>query len=183
MLGDKRLILAVTVICALMCACSGPGAQADAGGADGGGQTEPQADGDSQGSNNDSGAPGSGAGGDAPGGASQAGPVAPAPGGWMTISAEEARRMMSGGGYVLLDARTEEEYREAHIEGAVLIPFDEIELRAGTELPDKDSVILVYCRSGRRSAIAAEALAGMGYARVYDFGGIQDWPYETVSGG
>jgi len=84
--------------------------------------------------------------------------------------------------YILLDVRTEEEYAEAHIEGAGLLPYDEIADRAEAELPDKDAVILVYCKSGGRSEIAAKTLAGMGYSKVYDFGGINDWPYETVPG-
>jgi len=84
--------------------------------------------------------------------------------------------------YILLDVRTEEEYRDQRIDGSVLIPVDEISIRAEAELPDKDATILVYCRSGRRSASAAEELAALGYTNVYDFGGIQSWPYETVSG-
>jgi len=100
---------------------------------------------------------------------------------WSTISAETAKKMMSED-HILLDVRTEEEFAEAHIEGAVLMPYDEIAMRAEAELSDKEAVILVYCRSGRRSATAAETLAGLGYANVFDFGGIIDWPYETVSG-
>ena len=84
--------------------------------------------------------------------------------------------------YILLDVRTEEEYREQRIDGSVLIPNDEISIRAEAELPDKDAAILVYCRSGRRSASAAAELAALGYTNIYDFGGIQSWPYETVSG-
>ena len=101
---------------------------------------------------------------------------------WSTISAEKAKEIMSEEDHILLDVRTEEEFAEAHIEGAILIPHDEIAIRAETELSDKEAVILVYCRSGRRSAAAAETLAGLGYARVFDFGGIIDWPYETVTG-
>ena len=84
--------------------------------------------------------------------------------------------------FILLDVRRDEEFREAHIEGAVLIPDYEIESRAAAELPDIDALILVYCRSGRRSADAANKLVGMGYTNVYDFGGIIDWPYDTVRG-
>ena len=84
--------------------------------------------------------------------------------------------------YILLDVRTEEEYLELRIDGAILIPDFEITDRAEADLPDKESLILVYCRSGRRSALASEQLAALGYTNVYDFGGIQSWPYETVKG-
>jgi len=85
-------------------------------------------------------------------------------------------------GYILLDVRTDEEYNAEHIEGAVLIPDYEIGSRAETDLPDKTALVLVYCRSGRRSANAANELIGMGYTSIYDFGGIIDWPYDTVKG-
>jgi rhodanese-related sulfurtransferase len=99
------------------------------------------------------------------------------------ITAEEAKQMMDDGdGFILLDVRTEEEFAESHIEGAILIPDTEIAERASDELPDPDAQILVYCRSGRRSAQAADALTQLGYTSVYDFGGIIDWPYETISG-
>ena len=81
---------------------------------------------------------------------------------------------------VILDTRTQEEFSEGHIPGAMLIPYDEIDARAEKELPDKDKLILVYCRSGRRSKIAAEALAHLGYTNVKEFGGIIDWDYEIV---
>ena len=98
------------------------------------------------------------------------------------ISAEEAHKMMSElNDYILLDVRTEEEYRKKRIEGAVLIPNNEIKERAKTELPDKKAVILVYCQSGGRSANAARELAGLGYTNVYDMGGISGWPYETMN--
>ena len=80
----------------------------------------------------------------------------------------------------IIDARTEEEFREGHIENAILIPEYEIAQRAEAELPDKDALILVYCRSGRRSKIASEGLVKLGYTNVKEFGGIIDWPYETV---
>ena len=97
------------------------------------------------------------------------------------ISQGEARRiMLSGVEYYLVDARTESEYAEGHIEGAVLIPEYEITERAEKELPDKERIVLVYCRSGRRSKIAAEALAELGYKNVKEFGGIIDWEYGTV---
>jgi rhodanese-related sulfurtransferase len=76
----------------------------------------------------------------------------------------------------------EDEYRENRLDGAVLIPDYEIADRAESELPDKDAVIFIYCRSGRRSANTAQILADMGYTNVYDFGGILEWTYETISG-
>lgn len=97
------------------------------------------------------------------------------------ITAEEAKALMeSESGYVIIDARTEAEFAEGHIEGAILIPEYEVADRAESEIPDKETLILVYCRSGRRSKIAAEALAALGYTNVKEFGGIIDWPYETV---
>lgn len=99
---------------------------------------------------------------------------------YMNITAEEAKIIMdTESGYIILDVRTQEEYDEAHIPGAVLIPDTEIEARAESELPDKDQLILVYCRSGRRSKLAAEILVELGYTNIYEFGGIIDWPYET----
>ena len=82
--------------------------------------------------------------------------------------------------YIIIDARTEEEFAEGHIENAILIPEYEITERAEKELPDKDALILVYCRSGRRSKIASEELVKLGYTNVKEFGGIINWPYETV---
>ena len=99
------------------------------------------------------------------------------------ITASEAREIMEATkDFILLDVRTEEEFKEKRIEGAILIPDYEISARAESELPNKDALILVYCLRGRRSANVAHELVGMGYTNVYDFGGIQDWPYETVSG-
>ena len=99
---------------------------------------------------------------------------------YMNITAEEAKQIMdSEEGYIILDVRTQEEYDEGHIPGAILIPNTEIEARAEEELPDKDQLILVYCRSGRRSKIAAEVLVELGYTNIKEFGGIIDWPYET----
>ena len=97
------------------------------------------------------------------------------------ISGAEAKALMdSESGYVIIDARTQEEYDQGHIPGAILIPEYEIADRAEKELPDKDQLILVYCRSGRRSKIAAEELVKLGYTNVKEFGGIIDWEYEIV---
>jgi rhodanese-related sulfurtransferase len=102
---------------------------------------------------------------------------------YQKISPEQAKNMMDEGKpYILLDVRTDEEYKEKRIDGAVLIPYDEIKDRAAIELPDKDVLILIYCRSGRRSAIAANEMIEMGYIHLYDFGGIIDWPFDTVNG-
>jgi len=97
------------------------------------------------------------------------------------ISAEDAKALIGTEGVTLLDVRTQEEYDEAHIDGAVLLPYDAITADSAGLPADKDSAVIVYCRSGRRSAIAASTLISLGYTRVYDLGGIQSWPYETVS--
>ena len=97
------------------------------------------------------------------------------------ITAEQAKSIMdTEKDYIIIDARTEEEFAEGHIENAILIPEYEIKDRAEKELPDKEQLILVYCRSGRRSKIASEELVKLGYTNVKEFGGIIDWPYETV---
>ncbi|MBE0450590.1 MAG: rhodanese-like domain-containing protein [Clostridia bacterium] len=98
-----------------------------------------------------------------------------------TIDAETAIEMMaSGEDFILVDVRTQAEFDEGHIEGALLLPVDQIEALSVEQLPDKDAVILVYCRSGRRSAQASKILVDLGYQSVYDFGGIIDWPGEIV---
>ena len=98
------------------------------------------------------------------------------------ITAEDAKKLMDDeSDYIIVDARTEEEFAEGHIPGAILIPEYEIADRAQSELPDKDQLILVYCRSGRRSKIASQALADLGYTNVKEFGGIIDWPYDVVT--
>ena len=97
---------------------------------------------------------------------------------YVNITAEEAKKIMdSEEGYIILDVRTQEEYDEGHIPNAVLLPLDDIKAKAHVVLPDKDQLILVYCRSGRRSKLAAEALAELGYTNIKEFGGILDWPY------
>ena len=97
------------------------------------------------------------------------------------ITPAEAKEIMdTQDGYVILDVRTQEEFDEAHIDGAILIPDYEIADKAESVLKDKDQLILVYCRSGRRSKLAAEELVKLGYTNIKEFGGIIDWPYETV---
>ena len=97
------------------------------------------------------------------------------------ITPQEAKTIMdTEKEYVIIDARTDEEFFEGHIEDAILIPEYEIAERAEKELPDKEQLILVYCRSGRRSKIASDELVKLGYSNVKEFGGIIDWPYEIV---
>ena len=99
---------------------------------------------------------------------------------YVNITAEEAKQIMdSEEGYIILDVRTQEEYDQGHIPGAIVISHDEIEEKAEEVLTDKKQLILVYCRSGRRSKLAAEALVELGYTNIKEFGGIIDWPYEV----
>lgn len=98
---------------------------------------------------------------------------------YVNITAQEAKELMDREeGYVILDVRTEEEYAQGHIPGAILIPDYEIETKAEAVLTDKDQMILVYCRSGRRSKNAAQVLLELGYTDIREFGGIIDWPYD-----
>lgn len=98
------------------------------------------------------------------------------------ITAEEAKEIIDTEEVIILDVRTQEEYKEGHIKNALLIPDYELENLAENKLPDKNKKILVYCRSGNRSESAARLLINMGYTDVHDFGGIISWPYETVQG-
>ena len=100
---------------------------------------------------------------------------------YVNITAEEAKQIMDNEeGYIILDVRTQDEYDQGHIPGAILIPDTEIKAKAEDVLTDKDQLILVYCRSGRRSKqAAAEILAELGYTNIKEFGGIIDWPYEV----
>ena len=84
-------------------------------------------------------------------------------------------------GYILLDVRTHEEFAEKHIPGAINIPNEAIGTEEIPELPNKDQLILVYCRSGNRSKQASEKLAALGYTNIVEFGGINDWPGATVT--
>ncbi|MCR4676695.1 MAG: rhodanese-like domain-containing protein [Sphaerochaetaceae bacterium] len=97
------------------------------------------------------------------------------------VSAAEAKRLMEvESSYVILDVRTQEEYEESHIPGAVVLPYDEVPSRAQDLLKDKNQLILVYCRSGNRSRKASQSLVNLGYKNVVEFGGINSWPYEVV---
>lgn len=98
------------------------------------------------------------------------------------ITPEEAKYIMDNeDSYIILDVRTQDEYDAEHIKGAILIPDYEIETTAESILTDKDALILVYCRSGRRSKNAASELSALGYTNVKEFGGIIDWQYDTVT--
>ena len=100
---------------------------------------------------------------------------------YVNITAQEAKTIMdTEEGCLILDTRTREEYDQGHIPGAIQISHDEITEKAEEVLTDKDQLILVYCRSGRRSKLAAEALVELGYTNIKEFGGIIDWPYEVV---
>ena len=99
---------------------------------------------------------------------------------YVQISQEDAKRLLDEGGVVLLDVREQEEYDAGHIPGAILMPYTRAEELAPTLLPDKGATILVYCRSGRRSKIAAQTLADLGYTDVREFGGIIDWKYDVT---
>lgn len=97
------------------------------------------------------------------------------------ISQEEAKVMMAqDDGHIIVDVRRQDEYDSGHIPSAILIPNESIETEQPDKLPDKDQIILVYCRSGRRSKEAAQKLADMGYTSVYEFGGIIDWTGEIT---
>lgn len=97
------------------------------------------------------------------------------------ISQETAKEMMDSQELIILDVREQSEYDSGHIPGAVLLPVGSIDQdTAAAVIPDKDSTVLVYCRSGNRSKTASAALAELGYTAVYEFGGINTWPYEIV---
>lgn len=100
---------------------------------------------------------------------------------YMQITAKEAKNMMEEQeGVLVLDVREQSEYDEGHIPGAVLLPVGTItEETAASVIADKETVVLVYCRSGNRSKTAAQALADLGYSQIFEFGGIRDWPYEV----
>lgn len=97
------------------------------------------------------------------------------------VTQDEAQKLMeTKSDYIILDVRTQDEYKSGHIKGAICIPNEEIS-GAVSELPNKKQLILVYCRSGRRSKEAAQKLADSGYTNIVEFGGINDWQGETVA--
>ena len=97
------------------------------------------------------------------------------------IDAKEAKSMIDSKKVTIVDVRTEQEYKEKHIPNSILVPNETVEEEAVNKLPDKDAILLVHCRTGIRSKQASDKLVKMGYKNVYDFGGINDWPYDTVS--
>ena len=98
---------------------------------------------------------------------------------YQQITQKAAKEMMDTQEVVILDVREQHEYDSGHIPGAVLLPVGTIaEDTAAAAIDDLDTVVLVYCRSGNRSKTASQALADLGYSNVYEFGGINDWPYE-----
>lgn len=99
---------------------------------------------------------------------------------YQQITQEEAKEMMDTQEVIILDVREQNEYDSGHIPGAVLLPVGTIdEDTAAAVIPEKDSTVLVYCRSGNRSKTASSALAELGYTNIYEFGGINTWPYAT----
>ena len=103
-----------------------------------------------------------------------------ADGSYQQITQEEAKEMMDSQEVIILDVREQGEYDSGHIPGAVLLPVGTIdETTAAEVIPEKDSTVLVYCRSGNRSKTASSTLAELGYTSIYEFGGINTWPYET----
>lgn len=101
--------------------------------------------------------------------------------GFTQITPQKAKEMIdSGQDLLILDVREQDEYNAGHIPGAKLLPMATIRPASAAQLiPNKDQVVLVYCHSGRRSRKACTLLSKLGYTHIYDFGGIQDWPYET----
>ena len=100
--------------------------------------------------------------------------------GYQQITQEEAKAMMDSQEVIILDVREQDEYDSGHIPGAVLLPVGSIDdTTAAQVIPEKDSTVLVYCRSGNRSKTASAALADLGYTNIYEFGGINTWPYDT----
>lgn len=100
--------------------------------------------------------------------------------GYTQISQEEAKAMMDGQDVIVLDVREQDEYDSGHIPGAVLLPLGSISKEsAAAVIPEKDSTVLIYCRSGNRSKTASDKLAQLGYTQIYEFGGITTWPYEV----
>ena len=99
---------------------------------------------------------------------------------YQQISQEKAKEMMDTQSVLILDVREQNEFDAGHIPGAVLLPVGTITKdTAAAAIPELDTVVLVYCRSGNRSKTASQALADLGYTNIYEFGGINTWPYEV----
>ena len=103
-----------------------------------------------------------------------------ADGSYQHITQEEAKEMMDTQEVIILDVREQDEYDSGHIPGAVLLPVGSIDEDTAAEvIPETDSTVLVYCRSGNRSKTASSTQADLGYTNIYEFGGINTWPYDT----
>jgi len=101
--------------------------------------------------------------------------------GFKAITPEQAKEILeTNKEAIALDVRPREEFLNGHLVGAVNIPYTELEARAPAELPDKNATIVIYCKRGRSSLIAAITLAKLGYTNLYEFKGIENWPYETT---
>ncbi len=101
---------------------------------------------------------------------------------YQQITQEEAEEMMrADDGLIIVDVRRQDEFESGHIPGAILIPNESIGTECPKELPDLNQIIMIYCRSGRRSKEASQKLADMGYTHIYEFGGIIDWTGEVVT--
>ena len=99
---------------------------------------------------------------------------------YQQITQQKAKEMMESQEVIILDVREQEEFDAGHIPGAVLLPVGQISAEtAATVIPEQDTVVLVYCRSGNRSKTASQALADLGYTHIFEFGGINTWPYEV----
>ena len=99
---------------------------------------------------------------------------------YQQITQEEAKEMMDTQEVIVLDVREQDEFDAGHIPGAVLLPVGTITKDTAADgIPELDSIVLVYCRSGNRSKTASKALADLGYTNIYEFGGINTWPYEV----
>ncbi|MCL1913564.1 MAG: rhodanese-like domain-containing protein [Eubacteriaceae bacterium] len=98
------------------------------------------------------------------------------------ITPSDVHQIMGAGvEYVLLDVRTQDEFNHGHIKGAVLLPVDNLRRLAPSLLPDKEALILIYCNTGNRAALAVKMLGRLGYTSIASFGGIVNWPYEVVT--
>lgn len=169
----KRPIMALAIACVLLLsACSAPGG---AGGAKTGTSTEAAPAAQSSSENEKSIAADKASTG--PGETDTAGTSSADA--YHKITAEEAKRMMDAGNVTVVDVRTQEEYDQGHVPGAILIPLQTIGDEMPAELPQKDATLIIYCRTGVRSKQASDRLIALGYTSIYDMGGIVDWTYET----
>lgn len=103
---------------------------------------------------------------------------------YVSISAEDGAKMLKEDpDIIIIDVRTKQEFDEGHIDGSINIPDFELVSRIGEIVKDKNDTVILYCRSGNRSKQASLKLIEMGYKKIYDMGGLLDWPYETIKPG